>query len=67
MKQFVINNERYFARETISLYQILFYFNFSQELLVVEYNCKVIPEKNWKHISIENGDKLEIVTIVGGG
>ena len=43
------------------------YFNYNSTLLVVEYNNNIVVKKNWNKIIISNGDKIEILTIVGGG
>jgi thiamine biosynthesis protein ThiS len=34
---------------------------------VIEYNNVICNKKNWDKIFITNDDKIEIVTIVGGG
>jgi thiamine biosynthesis protein ThiS len=36
-------------------------------LLVLEYNNLVCYKENWDTIFIQDNDKIEIVTIVGGG
>nr|YP_009093094.1 thiamine biosynthesis protein S [Rhizosolenia imbricata]AIR75767.1 thiamine biosynthesis protein S [Rhizosolenia imbricata] len=43
------------------------YFNYNSTLLVVEYNHNIVVKKNWNKIIISNDDKIEILTIVGGG
>ena len=37
------------------------------QLIVVEFNGTIIPPQNWEKQAIQDGDSLEIVTIVGGG
>ena len=37
------------------------------KLIVVEFNGEIISSKNWGIQKVEEGDILEIVTIVGGG
>ncbi len=46
---------------------LLNYFNYNSSLLVLEYNNFVCNKKNWDKILINENDKIEIVTIVGGG
>ena len=50
-----------------TLLDLINYFNYNTSLLVLEYNNSICNKKNWNKISIENNDKIEIVTIVGGG
>jgi sulfur carrier protein len=35
--------------------------------LVVDYNKKIIQKNMWDNIYIQSNDKIEILTIVGGG
>ena len=37
------------------------------KLVVVEFNGEILPPQNWELQKVQNGDSLEIVTIVGGG
>jgi len=34
---------------------------------VVEYNGRVLARDEWVHTSLSDGDRLEVVQIVGGG
>lgn len=36
-------------------------------LVAVEYNGEILHRQFWQHTQIQEGDRLEIVTIVGGG
>lgn len=64
---FLLNGQKYYTTETVNLLDIVNYFNYNNSLLVIEYNNLICNKKNWKKISIKNQDKIEIVTIVGGG
>ena len=35
--------------------------------IVVEFNGLIIPSDQWEEQKVQDGDNLEIVTIVGGG
>ncbi len=37
------------------------------KLIVVEFNGLILNQQRWKHQQVSNEDRLEIVTIVGGG
>jgi sulfur carrier protein len=36
-------------------------------LVAVEYNGEILPRQYWDETQLQSGDRLEIVTIVGGG
>lgn len=50
-----------------SLDNIRTFFNYKKNLIVIEYNGKIIHPNNWCFIEIKNFDKIEILSIVGGG
>ena len=64
---FLVNGQQYFTKQTVNLFDLVNYFNYNDSLLVLEYNNFICNKKNWKEIYIQNNDKIEIVTIVGGG
>jgi thiamine biosynthesis protein ThiS len=66
-KIFSINGQSYCVQVTVTIFDIITYFNFNDSLLVLEYNNLICDKKNWKKIFIKDQDKIEIVTIVGGG
>ena len=43
------------------------YCKYNETLIVIEYNNLICEKKNWNTIFIQNNDKIEIITIVGGG
>jgi sulfur carrier protein len=67
IKNFFLNGQLYYVEETITISDLINYFNFNDSLLVLEYNNLIYDKKNWKEIILQNQDKIEIVTIVGGG
>ena len=67
LKRIIINGQNYFIKEDINLFDLVTYFNYNDHLLVLEHNNLVQSKKTWKDILIKNQDKIEIVTIVGGG
>ena len=66
-KKFFLNGEQYCIKDEINLLDLLIYFNFPNQLFVVEYNTSICKTQNWSTISVQNNDKIEIITIVGGG
>lgn len=64
---FLLNGQKYYIKETINLLTLIKYFNYNDSLLVLEYNNLICNKKNWTQTFIQNEDRIEIVTIVGGG
>lgn len=50
-----------------SLQAVLVALNHNPNLVVVEHNGLITPRNQWQEPLVKNGDRLEIVTIVGGG
>nr|YP_010516874.1 thiamine biosynthesis protein S [Haslea pseudostrearia]UXN44656.1 thiamine biosynthesis protein S [Haslea pseudostrearia] len=67
MKTFCLNGENYSIENDVTISKILEYFNYNKSLFVLEYNNRICQKKDWAKILIKNNDKIEIVTIVGGG
>ena len=66
-KYFFLNGQKYFTDQKLTILELLKYFNYNSSLLVLEYNNLICTKKNWNNTYIKNNDKIEIVTIVGGG
>ncbi len=67
VKNFFLNNEKYRIESTISLYDLIKYFDYNESLLVLEYNQVIFNKTHWKTTFVQDSDEIEIVTIVGGG
>ena len=55
------------SNESISLNETIQLLGYSSNTVVVEVNKLIINSAEWEDKYIKNGDKLEIVSIVGGG
>lgn len=66
-KYFSLNGQTYATSSSLTLSDLITYFNYNKSLLVLEYNNVICNKKKWDQIFITNHDKIEIVTIVGGG
>ena len=64
---FFLNGKQYCTNSKLSLLDLITYFNYNTSLLVLEYNSLICNKKNWDKTFVKNNDKIEIVTIVGGG
>jgi thiamine biosynthesis protein ThiS len=67
VKNFLLNGHEYYTQHNITLLELIIYFNYNTSLLVLEYNNLICNKKDWNNIFVNNNDKIEIVTIVGGG
>lgn len=66
-KKFFLNGHEFFIFEDRTISEILYYFNYQNCLFVIEYNNLICDRNEWPHIKINSKDKIEIITIVGGG
>jgi sulfur carrier protein len=66
-KYFFVNGQKFCTQHNITISNLILYFSYSTSLLVLEYNHLICNKENWDKIFIQNNDKIEIVTIVGGG
>ncbi len=53
--------------ETLTLTAVIEQLGYHPRLIVVEFNGTISPPSNWDLEKVQNGDQLEVVTIVGGG
>lgn len=64
---FFLNGQKYITSHNLTISDLIYYFGYNQSLLVVEYNKFICNKTQWDKIFIQKNDKIEIVTIVGGG
>lgn len=62
-----INGEALEAPGGLSLEGLLRRCGYEPRLVVVEFNGEILPRSRWPEQVVIAGDRLEIVTIVGGG
>ena len=60
-KQIELENEKALLSSTLE------FLGYKQNNVVVEVNNSIINSKQWENAIIKEGDRLEIVSIVGGG
>ena len=63
----ILNGHKYYLDKYINLMDLINYLNYNQRLIVIEYNRLICPSKAWAKIVLKKNDKIEIITIVGGG
>ena len=65
--EFFLNGQKYSIQNRITIFDLISYFDYNTSLLVLEHNNLICIKVNWDKIFVTNNDKIEIVTIVGGG
>ena len=62
-----VNGEAHICLPQTTLPQLLVQMGLNPRLLAVEYNGEILHRQFWDNTEIKTNDRLEIVTIVGGG
>ena len=62
-----VNGESRTCPPQIQLPQLLEQLGLNPRLIAVEYNGEILHRQFWSQTQMQEGDKIEIVTIVGGG
>jgi sulfur carrier protein len=67
MVEIRVNGEMRSCEQHMTLPQLLVQMGLNPRLLAVEYNGEILHRQFWEQTEIQANDRLEIVTIVGGG
>jgi thiamine biosynthesis protein ThiS len=51
----------------MTIKDLINYFGYKSVLFVIEYNNYICNQNEWNKIRINENDKIELITIVGGG
>lgn len=62
-----INGEPFNCLSKMSLRDIISYLNIDSRLVLLEYNGEILSDIQISNVLVSQNDKLEIITIVGGG
>jgi sulfur carrier protein len=62
-----VNGDRQICSSQTLLPQFLEQIGLNPRLVAVEYNGEILHRQYWPTTLLQEGDRLEIVTIVGGG
>ncbi|GAB4374267.1 MAG: sulfur carrier protein ThiS [Elainellaceae cyanobacterium] len=62
-----VNGEARQCAAHMALPQLLESLGMNPRLVAVEYNGEILHRQFWQETEVQEGDRLEIVTIVGGG
>jgi thiamine biosynthesis protein ThiS len=61
-ESFTLKTYKIFTLDNLSTF-----FNYKKNLNVLEYNGRIVHPKIWPLILLKKDDKIEVITIVGGG
>jgi sulfur carrier protein len=64
---FQVNGETRSCSSPTNLPDLLQQLGFNPRLVAVEYNGEILHRQFWTQTMVKSGDRLEVVTIVGGG
>jgi sulfur carrier protein len=62
-----LNGQLYPCQQPSPLLDLLQQLSLNPRLIAVEYNGEILHRQFWSQTQVQAGDRLEIVTIVGGG
>ena len=66
-KNFFLNGHEFKTKEEITLNEIINYFDYKNSFYIIEHNNLICGKNRWESIEITSNDKIEIISIVGGG
>ncbi len=62
-----VNGEYREVAEETTLNELIALFAFASDRIAIEHNGVVVRRSDWPTVSVEEGDRVEIVHFVGGG
>ena len=63
----LLNNETISVNEVLTIRKLLDYINIQHKYYAVEVNERIVPKSLHASFTLKEGDKVEIVTAIGGG
>ena len=67
MATLLVNGKRREVRTPVDLLGYLESHKIEPRLIAIEYNGEIVKRDRWESITLQDGDKLEIVHMVSGG
>lgn len=62
-----VNGKDHELQSHTSLSDLVAGFNLQPKFVAIEVNCELVPRRNYDETMLQEGDQVEIVTLVGGG
>lgn len=63
----IINGQQYDDLSGLSLLELLDKLRLSSDKIAIELNREIVPKSLYGNTVLQDGDKLEIITFIGGG
>ena len=63
----ILNNENDEIQDGTTVEQLLDIRNITSKYIAVEINRKIVPKSDYKGYILTDGDRIEIITAIGGG
>ena len=67
MIQILLNGKTTQSQAEMPLFDFLEQEKLNPKLIAIEYNGEILHRERWEAQKLAEGDRLEVVTIVGGG
>ncbi len=67
MSQAIVNGKKCPVTGKPTVHQLLVDIGFGKRRIIVEHNGEPLPEEKLKSKRVSDGDRLEVVQLVGGG
>nr|YP_009244172.1 thiamine biosynthesis protein S [Gelidium elegans]AMK96414.1 thiamine biosynthesis protein S [Gelidium elegans] len=63
----ILNGKPLNCSAETSLYDLLVYYQFDLNSIIIEYNQSIVSTDKLSNIILKSEDTIEVITIVGGG
>ncbi len=63
----IINGEEKQLPTAVNIKYLISLYHFDPEKVVIEHNQKILNKDEWGHTVLNENDKIEAITFVGGG
>ena len=63
----LLNNENTLLNDNLTIQELITHINVHHQHYAVEVNEQIVPKSSHASFTLKNGDKVEIVTAIGGG
>ena len=65
--EIIVNGESQNVSNPITIEELIGRIGLRSDRLAVERNHEVVPRSQWSNVTLEEGDRIEIIHFVGGG
>ena len=65
--QIIVNGEEKIFKEGVTIFRLLNELSIKPQGIAVELNLEIAPKGRYSETVLKNGDRIEIVRMVGGG